>query len=119
MKAKALMMALCITGITANAQEKAIRTKPQPAAFAPVTKGYYAIGNNIEKLDATPSGLTVQQTEGETDVRKGYYAIGNNSNKIKKQRVIQDKDAGQTTPGKRTWPVKGYYGIGNNAEKLK
>lgn len=118
MKAKALIMVLCIAGTTASAQEKAIRTKPQPAAFAPVTKGYYAIGNNIEKLDATPSGLTVQQTEGETNVRKGYYAIGNNSSKIKKQQVIQDKEASQA-PAKRTWPMKGYYGIGNNAEKLK
>ena len=119
MKAKALIMALCLTGIaaTSNAQMKTVRTKTQPAAFSPVQKGYYTIGRNGDKLNAAPSVMTVG--ESGTGVQKGYYAIGKNRNKFGHQQVVDQNNLQPASPAKTVWPVKGYYGIGKNAEKLK
>lgn len=122
MKAKALLVALCLMGMatTSDAQQKTVRMRQQPTAFSPVTKGYYAIGRNIEKLYPAPSGLVVQESNSEQNVQKGYYSIGKNRNKLRRQQVIQQQDGTPLNPpAKRSWPTKGYYGIGNNAEKLQ
>jgi hypothetical protein len=83
---------------------------PEPLV---VTKGYYSIGNNVEKLNRSSSG-GITTSESYPTILKGYYAIGNNNRKSGKQLVVKGA-------GKRAMPVitKGYYSIGRNSEKLK
>ncbi len=78
-----------------------------------VTKGYYSIGNNAEKLSKSSSwGITTG--ESYPAIQKGYFSIGNNNRKLGKQLVVEGE-------GVRSMPVitKGYYSIGRNNEKLK
>jgi hypothetical protein len=87
-------------------------THPYPESSV-VTKGYYSIGNNAEKLGRSSSwGITTGDSY--PPIPKGYYSIGNNNRKLRKQLVIKGE-------GKRSIPVitKGYYSIGRNSEKLK
>lgn len=86
--------------------------KTNTASQSPViTKGYYAIGNNAQKL--APSAPLPSRPSAVTGVNKGYYAIGANRNKLPSQAGF--------IPVSKKRPVvtKGYYNIGNNAEKLR
>lgn len=95
------------SAITTVAQQKST-----PASQGPVvTKGYYAIGNNAQKLGTTaplPTKAVSQTAPG-----KGYYAIGKNSSKLPRQAAFIPLST------KRPVVTKGYYSIGNNAEKLQ
>ena len=85
---------------------------PKPSV---ITKGYYSIGNNAEKLSGPSSwGLRIATDESYPSIQKGYYSIGNNRKKLGKQLVVEGD-------GRRSTPVitKGYYSIGRNSEKLK
>jgi hypothetical protein len=92
-----------------------VKTDPKNTHQYPTVlpKGYYAIGNNAEKL-GRPSSWGITTGASYPTVPKGYYATGNNKRRLEKQRVM----AGD---GKRSLPVitKGYYSIGRNNEKLK
>jgi hypothetical protein len=79
----------------------------------PVTKGYYAIGNNAQKL-APPKPLDVKPISiTGAGFNKGYYAIGQN-------RLKLPSEAGFIPVSrKRVVATKGYYSIGNNADKLR
>ena len=70
------------------------------------TKGYYAIGNNAERLSL---GTTIRPdiVDGlPTPVSKGYYAIGDNKKKLNRHIIVL-KNSG--VPPR---PTKGYYSIG-------
>jgi len=79
-----------------------------------VTKGYYSIGNNAQKLKSNKLPIhVVEATDTNAlSIQKGYYSIKRTDSNRKKQFIIQ--------VGNRTAPVvsKGYYSIGNNAKKL-
>lgn len=79
-----------------------------------VTKGYYSIGNNAQKLKSKelPIQLVEVTNINESITQKGYYSIKRNDSNRKKQFFIQVQD--------KKVPVinKGYYSIGNNAKKL-
>jgi hypothetical protein len=77
-----------------------------------VTKGYYAIGNNVQKLKRSFAAIQVQVGGSTTTVQKGYYNIGNNQDKL--AAPLQT-----VTPSTKPVIQKGYYSIGNNAEKLR
>ena len=97
------------SAITAAAQQESA-----PASKAPVvTKGYYAIGNNAQKLGTTSTLPTTTVSPTSAAPNKGYYAIGKNSSKLPRQAAFIPLSA------KRPVVTKGYYNIGNNAEKLK
>ena len=70
-----------------------------------VTKGYYSINNNAEKL--SKKGTMQRDVIGTT--QKGYYAIGNNKTKPAKRSGYNNE---------RPAVTKGYYAIGNNSKKL-
>ena len=77
---------------------------------AEVTKGYYSIGNNADKIAVSqpiPSDKVVTPV-----VAKGYYSIEANNNKLSKKAVRLH------AVGSRPATTKGYYSIGNNAQKL-
>ncbi len=78
-----------------------------------VTKGYYSIGNNTEKL-SSPSSWEIATGESYPTIQKGYYSIGDNNRKLGKQLVVK-------VDRKRSAPLitKGYFSIGRNNEKLK
>lgn len=74
------------------------------------TKGYYAIGDNGNKLriNSKPSNDSVIIPT----ITKGYYALKNNNQKLaKKPSKLNQQQIRPTV-------TKGYYLIGNNAEKL-
>jgi hypothetical protein len=101
-------MVLFASVITMAQQKEAPQQQPPV-----ITKGYYSIGNNAQKL-VTPSApvLTTEASAQSTAPAKGYFAIGNNRKKMATQTKIN--------PGKRKVVVtKGYYSIGNNAERLQ
>jgi hypothetical protein len=94
---------------TAMAQDKTPRTTQYPV----VTKGYYSIGNNAQKLGISrPLAVKPVSITG-AEFNKGYYSIGKNWQKLPAEAGF--------IPVSTTRPVatKGYYSIGNNAEKLK
>ncbi|MCY7421004.1 MAG: hypothetical protein LH478_04590 [Chitinophagaceae bacterium] len=83
-----------------------------------ISKGYYAIGNNAQKL-ATNSTIPIRCDSIETSatinkqtVTKGYYSIADNNNKL----LRQQQKYTTTLPSK---VGKGYYAIGDNHKKLK
>jgi hypothetical protein len=79
----------------------------------PVTKGYYAIGNNAQKLaPSKPLHVKPVSLTG-AEFNKGYYSIGKNRAKL-------PSEAGYIpVSGKRPVATKGYYSIGTNADKLQ
>ena len=77
-----------------------------------VTKGYYSIGNNSEKL-AFATIKTVP-TVTQPAASKGYYSVESNRRKLATSPQGVDLSERKTTPVR-----KGYYGIGNNNQKLK
>jgi hypothetical protein len=94
---------------SAIAQQKEEKPPQRPA----VTKGYYSIGNNAQKLaPATP--LVVKPVSiTAPELIKGYYSIGKN------RRKLPYEDACIPLYRKRTVITKGFYSIGNNAGKLR
>ena len=81
-----------------------------------VSKGYYAIGDNAQKL-ATHSTIPIRCNSIETSatihkqtVTKGYYSIADKNDQLPQQKYITN------TPVK---VVKGYYATGDNHKKLK
>ena len=76
-----------------------------------VSKGYYSIGNNAEKLHN--NGLTVVQTNTYYTAQKGYFTISENGYKLPKFYRVHRPSSGRNVPVK-----KGYYSIGSNNEKL-
>ena len=74
-----------------------------------ITKGYYSIGNNSQKLG--PGLQLLSDTAAMPVVTKGYYSIESNKTKSpKKLRWFFQQ-------GPRPTVTKGYYSIGNNAQK--
>jgi hypothetical protein len=87
--------------------------KTPPASQVPVvTKGYYAIGNNAQKLGVSkPLAVKPVSITG-AEFNKGYYSIGKNRQKLPAEAGFIPVST------KRPVATKGYYSIGNNAEKL-
>lgn len=90
----------------ANAQSN---TKTQ--YISPVTKGYYSIGRNAEKLNN--GALQMVQSSTYYTAQKGYYTITEKRYKLPKFYRV---NVPVTRP--KTSVKKGYYNIGQNAEKL-
>jgi hypothetical protein len=93
--------------VSTNENEKSRTPKP-----IVVTKGYYSIGNNSEKL----SRPTSWEVTGESypKVQKGYFSIGDNNRKLAKQLVIR-----MDRRPSRPVTTKGYYSISGNSEKTR
>ena len=100
-------MILVLLSFVSNAQS--ITTKNNRTV---VTKGYYTIGNNSEKLAPTATVKTVSLF-AQPVAQKGYYSVESNRRKLPATQGI-DLSERKTTPVR-----KGYYGIGNNNQKLK
>ena len=84
----------------------------QQSTVPKVTKGYYAIGNNAQKLATGKSCCIHDGSIAKRNVSKGFYAIGDNNKKL-------PANNNELVSGSATTPVsKGYYAIGNNAVKL-
>ncbi|MDH7461148.1 hypothetical protein QEG73_07645 [Chitinophagaceae bacterium 26-R-25] len=71
----------------------------------PVQKGYYSIGNNVQKLEKPQPVVT----SGNNNVGKGYHSIN------EKARTTQMP---LITVGTASPASKGYYSIGDNHKKL-
>lgn len=86
---------------------KADNQKNSTAARQPfkVTKGYYSIYRNAEKLNHQPVTVAVNKNPSNT-YTKGFYAIGNTHTQLHKG----GKSFIATTP-KRPLAAKGYYSI--------
>ncbi len=90
----------------ANAQSMT-KTRSIPT----VSKGYYSIGRNAEKINGT--GLQLVQTSTHYTAQKGYYTISEKRYKLPKFYKVNAQDPRPRTPVK-----KGYYSIGENLERL-
>ena len=77
-----------------------------------ITKGYYSIGRNAEKLNNGPALQLVQTTTHNT-AQKGYYTISEKRYKLPKFYKVNAPAVRQKMNVK-----KGYYSIGDNNEKL-
>ena len=77
-----------------------------------VTKGYYSIGRNAEKLNNGPA-LQMVQTITYNTAQKGYYTVSEKRYKLPKFYQVKAPAKRVQTPVK-----KGYYSIGQNLEKL-
>ncbi len=98
-----------LLSIYSNAQTRINKTSVVPT----VTKGYYSIGRNAEKLDNVTTLAVVQSTTYYT-TQKGYYTINEKRYKLPKFYSVNVSPSGAKIPVK-----KGYYSIGNNTDKLK
>jgi hypothetical protein len=67
-------------------------------------KGYYSIGNNVQKLEKSQPVVMSHST-----ATKGYYAMTDKA----KPNYVPIISIGIITP-----PTKGYYSIGDNHKKL-
>ena len=116
MKNLFILVLIFIAPVLVNAQANVTCDKPccGKTEKKKVQKGYYAIGNNSQKLagnkkaccntPAVANQPVAQQT-------KGYYAIGDN------QKRLQPASRTSGEPTKQR-VAKGYYAIGNNSDKL-
>ena len=98
-----------LVSIYSNAQTRIGKIKVVPT----VSKGYYSIGRNAEKLNNGPSLALVQSITYYT-AQKGYYTINEKRYKLPKFYSVNVPASGTKLPVQ-----KGYYSIGNNNEKLK
>jgi hypothetical protein len=80
--------------------------------MSPVTKGYYSIGRNAEKLNNGPA-LQLVQTSTHYTAQKGYYTINEKRYKLPKFYKVN-----APAPRSKTQVKKGYYSIGENSGKL-
>jgi hypothetical protein len=107
---KLVMFTLVLfSATTAAAQQKSAPASQRPV----VTKGYYAIGSNAQKLRTTSPLPTKAISPTSAAPVKGYFAIDKNRSKLPGQAGFIPLST------KRPVATKGYYNIGNNAEKLK
>ncbi len=136
-KARAFMLSVYFISMAAlsYAQPKTGNIENRTFSATPaVTKGYYSIYNNTEKLNSTAGKLifsnkirNVGKSESNisTTPKKGYFAIGSNAEKKRAQMAKEGINFSDETQARviqnNTFPVikKGYYSIGNNAKKLK
>lgn len=127
--APALIFSACLTCIAedTNAQQTS-NIKSSKSATPVITKGYYSIYRNAEKLrpaESKSQPAPIVTLPVPPQIRKGYYDIGKNREKIREQRAGERIDFLNTTgtgvSGKSPFGVvtKGYYSIGKNAEKLR
>ena len=86
--------------------QSTVRTTPT------VTKGYYSIGRNAEKLNNGPA-LQLMQTSTHYTAQKGYYTITEKRYKLPKFYQVK-----APAVHKKTDVKKGYYSIGENNGKL-
>ena len=98
-----------LLSIYTNAQTRTSKTSVVPT----VTKGYYSIGRNAEKLNNGTFLALVQSATYHT-AQKGYYTINEKRYKLPKFYSTNAPASGGKLPVQ-----KGYYSIGNNNEKLK
>ncbi len=78
-----------------------------------VSKGYYSIGNNSEKLYRNKKAATTDDDKvTRRAARKGFYSVAENSEKLNTPMGTIE-----TNKGRRELQ-KGYYSVGNNADKL-
>ena len=127
---KLILLAGCIISSLASysqTQEQNTNTNP-PNETNRVSKGYYSIHRNHQKLNPTK---TIRPTRrGDTDasatsatmpVRKGYYSIGSNKGRQGSEGISLYEDGIQQGAIQISRPVvtKGYYSIGNNSRKLR
>lgn len=108
-------MLLCSLSYSQANLQETTNTKQQ---IPLITKGYYSIYNNAEKLKfTTPTDSIIQAYN--LPVTKGYYSIKYNSDKISSKRMTLGNIRNTTL---RKLPVrdvkKGYFSIGKNIEKL-
>ncbi len=135
-KAHALILSACFLFISAfsYAQLKTGREKERTAAAPVITKGYYSIYNNVEKLNTTIDGkMSVNKKRDRIKTgssvsfvpQKGYYSIGRNAEKKRDQMTKESFDLqSKASSGIIKNPVspvinKGYYSIGDNAKRLQ
>ena len=116
MKMLYLILTICFLSLYSTSYSQA-KTGSENARNNPVsptvTKGYYSIGNNGEKLNV-PSSAGVEVNATEPVVQKGYYSTPNNSKKPAEKHIVKKAE-------KKSLPVikKGYYSIDSNREKEK
>jgi len=106
MKIKSLLSVALLFASTVSFAQTVDRTNNK----VEVTKGYYSIGKNADKIAVSqplPADKVVTPV-----VAKGYYSIEANNNKLSKKAVRLN--AASPKPA----ITKGYYSIGNNAQKL-
>src|SRR5688572_8582588 len=115
MKTMTLLLSIAFASIYFPTYAQLKLDENQPSSPKPpiVTKGFYSIGNNAEKLTTTHAS-NGQRNNAPSVNRKGYYAIAPNHQKLQKNT----KAAGAEKLSKREIK-KGYYSIGSNSEKLK
>ena len=136
-KAGGFMLSVCFISMAVSSygQAKLGNIENSISSERPVvTKGYYSIDNNAEKLKSSAGRLTfsvkgrdVDKSDGNLSGRqqKGYYSIGDNAEKKRGQLTKEGINFSGEAPARviqsNTFPVitKGYYSIGNNPEKLQ
>lgn len=129
-KAIASILSACFISlaVSSKAQHTDNKKGSDPTAGPVVTKGYYSIYKNAEKIKPEQSqkaSAKKNTDESMAEVKKGYYSIGKNSGKIREQNAGREIDfsniPGAGASEKPPFPVitKGYYSIGRNAEKLQ
>lgn len=136
LKANAFKLAVCFISMSsfAYAQSKTDNIDRTSSAMPVVTKGYYSISNNAQKLKSSAGRLTFSNKVSgfETSKRnisippkKGYFSIGSNAQKKSSQLTEEGINFSDKAPARviqsNTFPVikKGYFSIGNNAKKLQ
>jgi hypothetical protein len=98
--------------------DKKIQSQQQ---FKGVTKGYYSIYNNSEKLNTETINVRYKKEANDgrrsslSSGRKGFYSIRNNQ----MDTVIEIYSRKNAFSGNVPVIKKGYYSIGRNAELLQ
>ena len=119
---KSILLAGCIFSFLFSYSQTTNRKTTLPNQRNNITKGYYSIYRNHEKLNqatsihGTESG-TATNTASEVFPRKGFYAIGKKKLQSNGVSLNQDPNRGGV---RMLRPVitKGYYSIGDNSRKL-
>jgi hypothetical protein len=122
------MLLACFLFISAflNAQTKTDRVE-RNGARPLVTKGYYSIYNNAEKLNSSNYRKTAENKGGESikpgssvavSPQKGYYSIGKNAERITTNQSLDLNSYSGIIQKEVPVINKGYYSIGTNAKKL-
>lgn len=136
LRAGAFKLAVCFISMSSfsYAQSETDNIESRTSSTMPVvTKGYYSIYKNAEKLKSSAGKLTFSNKASGFDasdrnisiaLKKGYLSIGSNAQKKRAQMTeegINFSDKSSTgVIQSNTFPVikKGYFSIGNNAQKL-
>lgn len=136
-KANAFKVVVCLLSLSSVAYGQSKTDNIENGAYSVtpvVTKGYYSISNNAEKLNSSAGRLTfsnkvsrLEASERKTfgTAKKGYYSIGAEAGGKRPQMTEEGIDFSDKAPARviqsNAFPVikKGYYSIGNNAEKLQ